>query len=123
MSESGAARAYKDVIAGLSDAADELRGRERVRATELTAELGTLRRQMLAASDRSALTRIGVQLQWEDVLDALWTESWLQLRPRPDPDPDPRRAADLAALDVALEEASAELQAAVKRRRFGLPGR
>jgi hypothetical protein len=46
----------------------------------------------------------------------------MTLRPRPDPDPraDP---ADLDRHDAEVEQRSAELQEAVRRRRFGLPRR
>lgn len=120
--EPSPARAYKDVMAGLGVVADELRERDRARATELAARLVGLEDDMARAAERAALTRLGVDLAWESALDALWTESWLQLRPRPDPPPAPG-SADLAALDAAVEARSAELLAAVRKRRFGLPGR
>lgn len=115
-----AAREYQDVIAGLSAAADALRERDRERAAELAGRLVELDDAMVRAVERAALTRLGVDLRWEAALEALWTESWLRLRPRPDP---PEAAGDLDALDAAVEARSAELQAAVRRRRFGLPGR
>ncbi len=118
----GAARAYKDVMAGLDAVADELRDADRARAIELATTLVGLEDAMVRAAERAALTRLGVELAWENALDALWTESWLQLRPRPDPPPDPRPA-DLASLDDAVQTAAADLLVAVRRRRFGLPGR
>ena len=77
---------------------------------------------MLEAGERAALTRLAAELHWEAALEALWVESWMTLRPRPaaDPTADP---ADLARLDADVERWSAELQDAVRRRRFGLPRR
>lgn len=120
MTEPSAARAYQDVIAGLSAAAEALRDRDRERATELASRLVGLDDAMVRAVERAALTRLGVDLRWEAALEALWTESWLRLRPPPDP---PGTPGDLDALDAAVEARSADLQSAVRRRRFGLPGR
>lgn len=127
-----AAREYQDVIAGLDRAADALRERDRERAAELALLLVGLHDAMVRATERAALTRIGVDLHWEAALNSLWTESWLKLRPLPDPSAALENPAtpghhatlgDLAALDSAVEIRSADLQHAVRRRRFGLPGR
>jgi hypothetical protein len=115
-----AARRYQEVIAGLDAAADALRERDRERASELARLLVDLDDAMVRAVERAALTRLGVDLHWETALESLWTESWLKLRPLPDP---PAAPGDLAALDAAVDARSAELQDAVRRRRFGLPGR
>lgn len=117
-----AERDYKEVIAGITAAAEELRARDRERAAELEHRLGPLAEDMVRAGERAALTRLGVELHWEAALEALWMESWMKLRPRPGPDPrvDP---ADPADLDVEVEQRSAELQQAVRRSRFGFPRR
>ncbi len=74
---------------------------------------------MLRAGERAPLTQLGVELHWEAALEVLWAESWLKLRPRPAPDAlaDPT---DLDALDAEVEQRSAALHEAVRRRRFGL---
>ncbi len=115
-----AARSYKDVIAGLDAAADALRERDRDRAAVLAQELGGLHRAMESAAERAALSRAVIALHWEAVLEALWTESWLTLRPLPNPPPTP---GDLDALDEVVAERAADLLTAARRRRFGLPGR
>jgi hypothetical protein len=116
-----AAREYKEVIAGIAAAAEALRERDRVRAAVLNRELVRLAEAMAHAEERAALTRLGVELHWEAALEALWVESWMQLRPRPGPD---RRAdpAAIDALDAEVEARAAEIQDAT-RRRFGLPRR
>ncbi|HLU54224.1 MAG TPA: hypothetical protein VKZ81_02090 [Pseudonocardia sp.] len=116
-----AAREYKDVVAGIAAAAEELRERERKRAAALNRELVGLGEAMAHAEERAGLTRLGVELHWEAALEALWVESWMKLRPRPAPD----RRADPARIDeydAEVEARAAELQAAT-RRRFGLPRR
>lgn len=116
-----AAREYKQIIAGITAAADALRARDREKAVELTRTLVRLGEQMERAGERAALTRLAVELHWEAALEALWVESWMTLRRRPDPDPgaDPAR---LDQYDAEVELRSAHLQEAV-RRRFGLPRR
>jgi hypothetical protein len=120
--EYSAAREYKEIIAGIAAAANDLQERDRERAAQLNRELAGLHEDMTRAVERAALTRLGVELHWEAALEALWVESWMTLRPRPDPDPraDP---ADLARYDAEVEQCAAALQEAVRRRRFGLPGR
>ena len=113
-----AGRAYKDVVAGIGEAAEKLRAADREKAAELALDLVALEKGMLAAGERAALTHLAVELSWEDALEALWVESWMKLRPRPDPAPgaDP---AELDRLDAEVEQRRDDLMAAV-RRRFGL---
>jgi hypothetical protein len=117
--EHSAARRYKEVVAGITATADALRERDRERAAALARRLVQLEDDMLRAGERAALTRLGVELAWEAALEALWVESWMKLRPRPGPDPR-GVPADLADLDAEVEQRSAALQEAVRRRRFGL---
>jgi hypothetical protein len=113
-----ASREYKDVIAELTAAAEALRERDRVRAAALARQLVEIDASLGRAEERAALSRLGVELQWDTVLEALWDESWMTLRPPPMPDPaaDPAR---LAALDAAAERAAVALLDAVRRRTFG----
>lgn len=117
-----AARDYQAIVARLSAAADGLRERDAERAEELRRELGPLDRAVADATQRAALTRFGVDLHWEAALEALWPEQWMKLRPKPGPDPraDP---AQIDTYDTAVEEATDELLAAIRRSRFRLPGR
>jgi hypothetical protein len=116
--EPPAPRRYKDLVAGIDEAARKLQAADRERAAALAVELVELEQRMQRAGERAALTRMGVELSWEEALDALWVESWMQLRRRPDPAPggDPDR---LDELDAEVEARTADLLAAV-RRRFGL---
>lgn len=113
-------REYKAVVAGITAAAEELRERDRERAAVLARELVRLGSEMLRAGEGAAMTRVAVELHWEAALEALWAESWMQLRPRPGPDPH-ANPADHDGLDAELERRSADLLDAVRRRRFGLP--
>ena len=112
-------RAYKDVIGELTAATEALRERDRQRAVALERRLAELAKVAADAEQEAALARFGAELQWESVLDALWEESWMLLRPRPRPDPD-ADPADLDAHYLATVRAADELHAAVRRRTFGL---
>jgi hypothetical protein len=113
--ENDAAREYKKVIGELTAAADALRARDRERAEELRSRLGELDAAMLGAADRAARSRRAVEMHWERVLEALWNENWMTLRPPPRPaaDADP---AKLDALDTASDRAATEVMEAVERR-------
>jgi len=112
------AAAYKEVTAGIAAAAAELRERDATRVAELENALGRLDERMRRVGERTALTRFAVDLHWESVLEAMWSEPWMRVRPFPKPDPD----ADPAALDThdrALHDAYVELMSLITRRRFG----
>jgi hypothetical protein len=117
-----AAREYKEIVARFTAAADALIERDRERVEQLGRELVRLDDEMVRAGERAAVTRFVAELHWEAALESLWVESWMKLRRRPAPDPraDP---ADLARYEAEVELRSAELQDAVRRRRFGLPRR
>lgn len=119
---SSPARTYKAIVAGITEAVDALGERDRARAAALARELVELDARLQEAGELAARTWLGVELHWEAALEALWVESWMKLRPRPGPDSsaDPT---DLAALDAGVEAAADALQNAVRRRRFGFPGR
>ncbi|OLT21615.1 hypothetical protein BJF78_08450 [Pseudonocardia sp. CNS-139] len=122
MTDYSAVRQYKEIVAGIAAAAEELRERDRRRAAELAVQLGELEDERHRVAERAALTTLGVELQWEAALEALWVESWMTLRRRPAPDPraDP---AHLGHYEAEVEQRAAELLDAVRRRRFGLPRR
>jgi hypothetical protein len=113
-----AARSYKDVIGELVAAADALRERDRARATQLKRQLVDLEAVLAHALERAALSRLGVELQRDVVLEALADEAWMVLppRPQPAPDADPDRLPDL---EEAAHHAAEQLQE-LARRRFTL---
>jgi hypothetical protein len=110
-----AAQRYKDAIADLAAAVDDLRERDRARAAELARELVDLDDAMVRAGQRALLSQFGAEMAWEEALEMLWQESWMTLRLRPVPTPatDPAR---IDELDRAVENASAKLRDAVRRR-------
>ena len=115
MTDRDPARHYRDVIGELSAAADGLRERDRARAADLARELVDLDEAMAHAAERAGLSRLAVELRWEMVLDALWKEEWMELKPhpRPDPEADPER---LGALDREAVLAANEVLETVRSR-------
>ena len=81
MIERDPARLYKDVVGELTAAADALRERDRERATALSKDLVGLDDAMVRAELRAAMSRLAVEIRWELVLDALWEEQWMTLKP------------------------------------------
>jgi hypothetical protein len=112
-----AVRAYKDVIGELTGATAAQRERDRDRAEVLKARLDELARRTADVEEQAAVSRFVAELQWEAVLDELWQESWMTLRPKPGPDPD-ADPADLDALNDALARAADAVIDAVRRRPF-----
>ena len=112
---STAARRYKDIIGGMTEAVDRLRREDAERARRLAGSLTELREQMSAAVDREALTVLGVALQWESALELLWHEQWMALSPIPKPEPavSPR---DLDYLEALVTQRYETLREAVRRR-------
>lgn len=110
-----AARAYKDVVAGLTAPADELRARDRERLAALEVRLAELATAMAEARERAEKSAEAAKKRWEAALESLWAESWLKLRPLPRPDPwaDP---AKLDALDARVELCAAALREALHRK-------
>jgi hypothetical protein len=114
---------YKAITAEITGAVEAVRERDRARAAELTRVLAELDDAMTRVGDRVALSRLAVELHWEAALEALWSESWMTLRPMPSPEPTPPgsgRRASLDELDEAVAARFAELSDAVHRRRLGL---
>jgi hypothetical protein len=117
-----AAREYKDVIAEVTAGLDSESERNAERVAELRRIVDERSRLLDEAADRHILIRIGAELAWEDALEALWVESWMDMRPYPRPDRF-AKPGDLATLAVRVEEAAAALRAEVQKRRIRMPGR
>ena len=117
-----AARSYRDVIGKLDAAVGAVRDHDRRQEAVLRRRLAELAEASAAAERRAALARLGVELAWDRVVDQLWHETWMTLRPHPRPAPE----VDAAALDdlvSAAERAAAEVLDATRRRAFGFGGR
>lgn len=112
---SDAVRRYKDIVGELTDIADRLREHDGEQAVALKRRLVELDNAMVRAEDRAAMSRLALELRWEAVLEALWAESWLTLRPRPAPAPD-ADPEQLDALDRELDLAADGVLAAIRRR-------
>ncbi|MBV9313677.1 MAG: hypothetical protein JO100_07940 [Pseudonocardia sp.] len=112
-----AACRYKDIIGGMSEAAAALRRADTERAAALAERLVELDEAMRRAAERSALTALGVGLQWEAALESLWGEHWMTLRPLPAPSPTPHATPrDLDYLDTVVAQRYEALREAVRRR-------
>lgn len=114
-SGAGAARRYKDITGGMTEAVARMRREDAERARRLADSLVELHEAMSVAADREELTVLGVALQWESSLESLWHEQWMTLRPLPTPDPS-GSARDLDYLDAVVAQRYEALREAVRRR-------
>ena len=110
-----AARRYKDITGGMTDAVARMRRYDTERAAQLTEILVELDERMRTASNRAALSELAAYLGWEAAMESLWGESWMTLRPLPLPDPNanPR---DLDYLDAVVEQRLQTLLEIIRRR-------
>jgi hypothetical protein len=110
-----AARRYKDITGGMTDAVARMRRSDIERAARLESGLPEMEEAMRVAGERAALTELGVGLQWEAALESLWGEHWMTLRPLPRPDPK-TPARDLDYLDAVVGKRYEALVDAIRRR-------
>jgi hypothetical protein len=115
-----AARRYREITGGMSEAVARMRRDDADRANQLSHELVGLHERMSRANDRAALSALVVALQWQSALDELATEQWMALRPMPKPDPD-AQPHELDYLDAVVAQRFEALREAVRKR--GLIGR
>lgn len=105
---------YKEIIAIATDAAARQRKLDEVRCAELAARIASTQEQIAEVRDRERVVRMGAALHWEQAVEQLWNERWLQMvtPPLPDESVPPRpqgeynRAMDLAY--QALEDSLAK---------------
>lgn len=105
---------YKEIIAIATDAAARRRKLDEVRCAELAERIAATQQQIAEVRDRERVVRMGAALHWEQAVEQLWNERWLQMvtPPLPDESVPPRpqgeynRAMDLAY--QALEDSLAK---------------
>ena len=105
---------YKEIIAIATDAAARQRKLDEVRCAELAERIAATQAQIAEVRDRERVVRMGAALHWEQAVEQLWNERWLQMVTPPQPDesvpPRPQgeynRAMDLAY--QALEDSLAK---------------
>ncbi|MGW4211527.1 hypothetical protein ACWEIJ_26270 [Lentzea sp. NPDC004789] len=105
---------YKEIIAIATDAAARQRKLDEVRCAELAERIAATQQEIAEVRDRERVVRMGAALHWEQAVEQLWNERWLQMvtPPLPDESVPPRpqgeynRAMDLAY--QALEDSLAK---------------
>ncbi|MFI6102377.1 hypothetical protein ACIA8G_43080 [Lentzea sp. NPDC051213] len=77
---------YKEIIAIATDAAARQRKLDEVRCAELAERLASTQEQIAEVRDRERVVRMGAALHWEQAVEQLWNERWLQMVTPPLPD-------------------------------------
>lgn len=113
-----AARRFREITADLTEAVERHRIGDRERAAELAVRQVELREWMLRAGEREALTRVAITLRWEAVLDALWAEQWMPLRPIPGPN-SAAAGSDPDSCDQVVDARYEALLDLLRKRRLG----
>ncbi|MFS8104361.1 hypothetical protein LFM09_45370 [Lentzea alba] len=77
---------YKEIIAIATDAAARQRKLDEVRCAELAERIASTQQQIAEVRDRERVVRMGAALHWEQAVEQLWNERWLQMVTFPLPD-------------------------------------
>jgi len=109
-----AVRRYKE-LADLNTAA-VLRMREHNQEVvkQLNVRLAEVDAELARAIEREWLVRFTVRLNWENAVDSLWSERWLQVGPQPGP-ATPAPGMDMARADVEVSRTFEALQEALRK--------
>lgn len=77
---------YKEIIAIATDAAARQRKLDEVRCAELAERIASTQQRIAEVRDRERVVRMGAALHWEQAVEQLWNERWLQMVTFPAPD-------------------------------------
>ncbi|MEU0884930.1 hypothetical protein ABZ345_40595 [Lentzea sp. NPDC005914] len=77
---------YKEIIAIATDAAARQHKLDEVRCAELAERIAATQREIAEVRDRERVVRMGAALHWEQAVEQLWNERWLQMVTPPLPD-------------------------------------
>ena len=97
---------YKEIIAIATDAATRQRKLDEVRCAELAERIAATQQQIAEVRDRERVVRMGAALHWEQAVEQLWNERWLQMVtfPLPDESVPPRPQGEYNhAMDLAYQ--------------------
>jgi hypothetical protein len=97
---------YKEIIAIATDAAARQRKLDEVRCAELAERIAATQQEIAEVRDRERVVRMGAALHWEQAVEQLWNERWLQMvtPPLPDESVPPRPQGEYnRAMDVAYQ--------------------
>lgn len=97
---------YKEIIAIATDAATRQRNLDEVRCAELAERITSTQARIAEVRDRERVVRMGAALHWEQAVEQLWNERWLQMTtpPLPDESVPPRPQSEYnAAMDLAYQ--------------------
>jgi hypothetical protein len=104
---------YKEILATATEAHDRMRGHDAERTRELIGGLIESQERMARVLQEEKVVRLGVELHWEKVTEALWEERWMRGKPRPAPNTAvPRRPLHeyVSAMDTAYQTLEDALQ-------------
>jgi hypothetical protein len=80
-----AARRYKELADGNTEAVQRIREHDKAAAEELRQRLGDADKALAAAVERERVSKLSVRLHWESAAELLWAERWVEVGEQPAP--------------------------------------
>ncbi|MEU5694889.1 hypothetical protein [Actinosynnema sp. NPDC020468] len=120
--EVSAVERYKEIVALAAESYERMRDNDRRRVAELLRRLAETQELMARVIEQERDVRIGVSVVWDQAVEALWDERWLEMKPMPAPDESvPRRPQNdyTGAMDHAYQQFEDALQKRSLLRRKG----
>ncbi len=80
-----AARRYKELADGNTEAVARIREHDKAASEALKANLADADKALAAAVERERVSRLSVRLHWESAQELLWAERWVEVGEQPAP--------------------------------------
>lgn len=109
-----AVRRYKELAEQNTEAVRRMREHDRAVAERLWAALDEVENRLAQAIERERMARFTVRVNWENAVDMLWPERWLQVGPQPDP-MTPAPGMDMQRADIEVSRAFDALREALRK--------
>jgi hypothetical protein len=109
-----AVRRYKELADRNTEAVQRMREHDHTVAERLRVRLAEVEERLSLAIERERMARFTLRVNWENAVDMLWPERWLQVGPPPDP-ATPAPGLDMHRADVEVSRTFDALREALRK--------